>query len=175
MAFGKPDPVPGTPEWDDALFERIAKGGAPTFEPPTLEGYRPDGPAAPPLDLSEFADEPRRNPLPQVDPAFDMKNLANRMMRFDYVNHRGEDKLRKVTFHGMAFGTAGEYYRLPTLVLVGWCHDQRAIRSFDVHKMRNIEVRWERMATTHDGPKSRAWDYREAGTRNGNSTAATAQ
>lgn len=73
-------------------------------------------------------------------PAFDLVNLVNRMVAFDYVNHRGEDRRRLVTFTSLHYGTIEGYYPEPTFLFTGWDHDQRAVRAFDLRKMLNVEV-----------------------------------
>lgn len=55
-------------------------------------------------------------------------------LRFHYVNHRGEAKLRTVTVKGMRFGTS-EHYPEPQWLLIGEDHDRGALREFAVARM----------------------------------------
>lgn len=85
----------------------------------------------------EFGPPPGATAAPKAN---DLVNCINRMVAFDYVNHRGEDGRRCVTFTSLHFGTVEGYYPTPTFLFCGWDHDKRAVRSFDFAKMRNVEV-----------------------------------
>lgn len=65
-----------------------------------------------------------------------MENL-NRTIHFNYKNHKGTTRTRTVTPHSITF-THNEYHPTPQWLMIAYCHDAKATRTFALNDIYGI-------------------------------------
>ena len=69
-----------------------------------------------------------------------MENLSqNKTIQFNYKNHRNNSRLRTVTPHSITFAHT-EYYPTQQWLLVAYCHDAKATRTFALNNIYGIQT-----------------------------------
>ena len=63
--------------------------------------------------------------------------ITEKVITFNYSNHRGVYSRRFVTPTGYRYGTS-EFHKNPTHLIIGFDHDRVATREFDLMLMKDI-------------------------------------